>query len=1062
MFSEGELDSKPHRGRKQRREARIEPSKGQGMGLIGYALRNGVAVAVVVAIIGLVGMLSIARLPLQLFPEIQSPVMTVQTFWRSAGLEQMEEIIVEEQEQALRSLPGLEEIRAEINPSFVQVFLRFGIDVDMQQMQTEVQGRLSRLPPLPPDAFLSIESASTGGSNDTLIYLFIQSLPGNSIPITEQNAFINDVVLQRIENIPGVASAELQGPGNAPEVLEIVFDPFLAAQYGVQIPQIAAVAGQSQNVSGGFVDIGRRQFAMNFEGEFTPQQMEEQILDWRDGRPVRLGDIATVAVQRSDRFAIVYQNGNPALGIRVFRTNGANVLATVDAVKAELTALNEGVLAERGLRMAHSYDPSIFILRAINLLTTNLVLGIVLAVGALWLFLRRFRATMLIAITIPISMLVTFMVLSLFGRTLNVISLAGLAFATGMVLDAAIVVLESIVRQREKGLSMVEAAAVGAGRVWNALVAATATTVAVFLPVMFLKDAEGQLFADLALTIAIAVTASLVVAILVLPVAAVQFLKALPASDEHRSTFWSGFARFLMGATGTPLLRRTWVMLLFAAPIIGAFFIAPPMGYLPRVPRDAIDANMVLPPSGTLDTVDEEILSVVVDRLQPFLDGERQPALRNYYIFSFPGFASFGIRALDQNRIDELNDIIFSEILVGFPDTIPFGGQGNLLEFGNQGSISLQISSSDPQRLERAATIATGAVAQALGMPFPPRADPNPQANQPTLRIVPDDRRISEAGWSRQQVASIVRALGDGVYMGEFFDGNNSIDILLRSPDWHSPEELRSIPLATPSGSIVPLGDLVEITDAVSPGRVVRIDGSRTVSIGIPPPDGMALETVIATLRRDVEPQIRAALGDEGRITYGGSASSLERIQEAMLPNIALAIGVLFLIMAGMFRSIKDSLLVLLILPPAAFGGVAGLWILSQFSNQELDLLAMIGFIILSGIVVNNAILLVSRTRQAEAEGLSRREAVAEALNVRLRPIFMTTATTIMGMLPLVLIVGPGSAIYRGLGAVIVGGMSISTLFTLVLLPSLLRLGEQSISRARRARGEDLLPAAGK
>ncbi len=1060
MLGGDELESRSHPGRKMRREAQLEPSKGQGMGLIGYALRNGVAIAVMVAIITLVGLLSISRLPLQLFPNIERPVMTVTTFWRAAGLEQMEEVIIEEQEQVLRGLPGLEQIRAEVNPSFAQVFLTFGIAADMQQMQTEVQGRLSRLPPIPPDAFQTIQSAAAGDSNDTLIYLFIQSLPGNTLPIIEQNAYINDVVLPRFENIEGVASAELQGPGNAPEVLEITFDPFLAAQYGVQIPQIAAVAGRSQNVSGGNVDIGRRSFAVNFEGEFSPEELEEQILDWRDGRPVTLGDVADVAVQRADRFAIVYQNGNPALGIRLFRTNGANVLSTINAVKAELEELNDGLLAERGLRMAHSYDPSIFILRAINMLTTNLALGIALAIFALWLFLRRLRATLLIAITIPISMLVTFMVLSFFGRTLNVISLAGLAFATGMVLDAAIVVLESIVRQREKGLSMIEAAGVGAGRVWNALVAATATTVAVFLPVIFLEDAEGQLFADLAFTIAIAVSASLLVAILVLPVAAVHFLKDMPVADE-RSKFWAGFARLLMRATGAPMLRRTWIFLLFALPIAGSLAFAPPMGYLPRVPRDAIDAFMALPPGATLDTVDEEILQVVVERLQPFMDGEREPALRNYYAFSFPGFASFGIRALDQSRIGELEDIVLNEILVGFPDTFAGGGQGNLLEFGNQGSISIEISSPDPATLQQAATAGLAAVQAALGER--PQADPRPEAGQPTLRIFPDDRRISEAGWNRQQVSSIVRALGDGIYMGEYFDGNNSIDILLRSTEWNSPEALRSIPLATPSGSIVPLGDLAEISEGVSPRRVVRINGARTVTLNVPPPDGMALETAIELLRTDVEPQIRAALGEGGRIDYGGSASSLDRVQQAMLPNIGLAIGVLFLIMAGMFRSVKDSALVLLILPPAAFGGIMALKGLSMFGNQELDLLAMIGFIILSGIVVNNAILLVSRTRQAEAEGLSRRDAVAEALNVRLRPIFMTTATTIMGMLPLVVLVGPGSAIYRGLGAVIAGGMSISTLFTLILLPSLLRLGEGTVSRARRVRGnEETAPAAGK
>lgn len=1026
------------------------------MGLIGYALRNGVAVAVIVAIVTLIGLISLTRLPLQLFPNIEAPVITIQTFWRAASPQEMEEVIVDEQEQVLRGLPGLERMRAEVNPNFVQIFLEFSIETDMQQMQNEVNSRLDRLPPLPPDAFMSVQSAATGDSNDTLIYLFIQSLPENDRPIYEENVYINDVVLPRIESIPGVASAELQGPGSAPEVLEINFDPFLLAQYGIQIPQIAAIAGQSQDVTAGTADIGRRTYSVQFEGEFSVEQLENQIIDWRDGRPVRLGDVATVGVERADRFAVVYQNGNPALGIRVFRTNGANVLSTINAVKAEMANLNEGILAERGLRMAQSYDPSVFIKRAINQLVLNLAIGVLLAVLALWLFLRQFRATMLIALTIPISMLFTFMVLALFGRTLNVISLAGLAFATGMVLDAAIVVLESIVRQREKGRPLLEAAGVGAGRVWNALVAATATTVAVFLPVMFLEDAEGQLFADLALTMAIAVSASLLVAVLVLPVAAVYFLKDLPVAKE-KGAFWNKIANTLMRMTGTRMARRVCIVMLLVLPVGLAFAFLPPLDYLPRVQRDAIDGGLVLPPGATLETVDEEILQVMVERLQPYMDGEQEPALRNYYIFSFPGFASIGIRAADQGRVLELQDLVLNEILVGFPDTFAFGEQGDLLGFGDQSSISVEISSTDPDVLNRAAQAGVAGISETLGVYAQP--NPRPDAGQPTLRIIPDDRRISEAGWNRAQVANIVRALGDGIYLGEYFDGDNSIDMLLRAPEWHSPEELYSIPLATPSGAIVPLGDLVRIEESVSPRQIVRVDGSRTVTLNVRPPEGMAVEEVIALIRSEVEPGIRNVLGEEGRITYGGSASSLERVQEAMAPNMALAVGVLFLIMAGMFRSIKDSLLVLVILLPACFGGMMALNILRLFdSNQALDLLAMIGFIVLAGIVVNNAILLVNRTRQAEAEGMNRREAVAEALNVRLRPIFMTTLTTVMGMLPLVLLPGTGAAIYRGLGAVIVGGMSISTLFTLLLLPALLRLGEGSVKRARQMAEPALVP----
>lgn len=1033
------------------------------MGLINYCLKNATGVAVVIAIVMFIGMISAARLPVQLFPNIEQPQMTVSTFWRAASPEEMESVIVEEQEQVLRGMPGLEEMRANINPSFVQIELTFSIETDMDQALVEVISRMNRLPPLPADANPPVvQSAATGDSNDTLIYLFIQSTADSEIPIIEQGQFIIDNVVPRLEGIEGVAAAELQGPGNAPEVLEITFDPFLAAQYGIQIPQIAAVAGRSQDVTGGFVDIGRRSYMMRFNGEFSPDQLENQILVWRDGRPVRLGDVAEVGIHRADRFAAVYQNGHPALGLRIFRSNGANVLTTIAAVKAEMDAMNEELLPGRGLHMAHSYDPSVFIERAINLLTTNLAIGILLAVGILWVFLRNVRATLIIGLTIPISLFATLAVLQMTGRSLNVISLAGLAFAVGMVLDAAIVVLEGIVRQREHGHGLMESSRIGASRVVNALIASTATTVVVFLPVMFLKDAEGQLFADLALTIAIAVSVSLVVAIMVLPTAAAHFLKEVKSTKENHK-LWNGIAAFVMGLTGTRFMRRVWLVLLIVAPMIASAQLAPDAGYLPQVRRDAVDAFLALPPGSSLETVDREILQPIVERLQPYMDGEREPALRNYYIFSFPGGGSLGIRALDQNRVDELAEIVNNEILVGFPDTFGGGGQGNLFGgFGSSDSIVLNVQAHDPEVLFAGVQAGMGALQQT----FPPgtRIQPNPQPNfgQPTLNVVPNDRRISEAGWNRQQIASIVRALGDGLYMGDYFDGQNSIDVLLRSPEWTSPEELASVPLATPSGSIVPLGDLVTIEQSVEQQQIVRVDGRRTISIAVSPPDGIGLQEAIGMIRENVEPVIRGALGPGGNVLYAGTAGSLERVQNQMLPNLLIAVGVLYLLMVGMFRSFKDAFLVLLILPPAAFGGVMGLVVLNWFTTQDLDLLTMIGFVILAGIVVNNAILLVARTRQAEAEGLSRKDAVGEALQVRLRPIFMTTLTTVMGMLPLVLVPGPGSAIYRGLAATIVGGMSVSTLFTLILLPTLLRMGEDMVEARRARTADDALPAAGR
>ena len=288
----------------------------------------------------------------------------------------------------------------------------------------------------------------------------------------------------------------------------------------------------------------------------------------------------------------------------------------------------------------------------------------------------------------------------------------------------------------------------------------------------------------------------------------------------------------------------------------------------------------------------------------------------------------------------------------------------------------------------------------------------------------------------------LVRALGEGQYVGEHFNGEKRMDIILRAKPWDSPEKLASMPVATRNGSMVPLSELVDIERTVGPDQLVRIDSRRTITLDIYPNDEMSLEHVLAIVESQVEPRLKAVMPSDGNILYGGSANALSRAIKSMAGNFALALMVLFLLMAALFRSPRDSAMVVLAMPLAMVGGVIALRLLNLVTFQPLDLLTMIGFVILLGLVVNNAILLVHQTRTAEREGLNRHQAVEQALQTRLRPIFMSTLTSIFGMLPLLLLPGAGSVIYRGLAAVIVGGMCVSTVFTLVLLPCLLRMGK--------------------
>jgi len=342
----------------------------------------------------------------------------------------------------------------------------------------------------------------------------------------------------------------------------------------------------------------RQQYTLRFTGRFTPEQLGALVLTWRDGRPVRLADVATIAVAPPPRQFFAYQNGNPAIGIQVFRASGANVLATLDAVKAAVAELREGALKAHGLGIEQSFDASLFIRRAVSLLTENLIVGALLALLVVWWFMREWRVTLLIAATIPICLCATFVALDLLGRSLNVISLAGLAFAVGMVVEGAIVVSGNVVRLRENGMPLGQATTRGARQVAGALIASTATTVAVFVPVLFLKDVEGQLFGDLALTISIAVAISIITALTLLPTA-LGFALNRPLKPSGYGQGWPRLTDWVLRVTDTRTKQLSWIAGLLVAPLALAWLMLPPLDYLPPVKRATIDAFDTLHPGTT-------------------------------------------------------------------------------------------------------------------------------------------------------------------------------------------------------------------------------------------------------------------------------------------------------------------------------------------------------------------------------------------------------------------------------------------------------------------------------
>jgi len=1002
------------------------------------ALDNPVATVVAVLLVALLGAIALERLPIQLTPEVEKPEITIRTAWRAAAPEEVESEIVEPQEKVLRGLPGMTRMLARAQRGQGEITVQFRVGHDLGRGLLEVLNRLNRVPRYPDDADEPVIS-TVGARSRPIAWFIVKTAPGNERDIQSYQDYLEEVVQTRFERVPGVARSEVRG-GRGREV-RITFDPYRAASLGIELPAAARLAGRNDDVSAGEASVGKRRYTVRFTGALSVDELGELVLDWRDGRPVRLRDVADIEVRLVDRKSFVLTGGEPAMAINAHREIGVNVLEVMAGLRAAAAELAAGPLKRAGLTLEQVYDETVYIYSSIAMLRTNLALGVVLAIGVLWWFLRRLRATLVVALAIPVSVLAAFPVLEAAGRTLNVLSLAGLAFAVGMVLDAAIVVLENIVRLRERGEPPGRAALDGASQVWGALLASSATTVAIFLPVVFLEDEAGQLFADLALTIAVAIAASLAVAVTVVPVAASRWLATLELRDPHRG-WWQAGTRGLMALTDGPARRALWIVVLLSVPLYASYRLLPKADYLPEGNRNLVFAFIIPPPGVNIDHIRSEMAEVIAARTAPYLSGERQPQIKQYFFVAFSRGVFMGARAADPSRTGELVPAI-NGIVRGFPDTLAFAKRASLFGgFGGGRTVEMNIQARNVEAATRAAALAYGAIQRAIPgasvRPFP-----GLELAEPELRLVPDERRIAEAGWTRETMALVVRALGEGLYVGDYFDGEERLDIVVRVPPWDTPEQLAAIPLATPRAGVLPVGELTRLERTAGPSQIRRLDRRRTVTLQVTPPEGMSLEAALAVLREKVEPGVTALLPEDGTVRYTGTADKLTEALASMSESFLIAVAILFLLMSALFRSFRDALLAMLVLPLATVGGVVALRLVNRYLGfQPMDLLTMIGFIILLGLVVNNAILLVHQTRAAERAGSARRAAVEQAIGLRLRPILMSTLTSIFGMLPLLLVPGAGTELYRGLAAVIVGGMSVSTLFTLVLLPSLLRIGE--------------------
>ncbi|TWT29402.1 Multidrug resistance protein MdtB [Posidoniimonas corsicana] len=943
-------------------------------------------------------------------------------------------------------------------------------------------------------------------------------LPPPDLKVDHLRRFAEDELADRFKNVDGVAQSNVIG--GLEEELQVIVDMERLAARQVTLTALRDVLRlENKNTSAGDIWDGKNRYVVRLDGRFdSPQRVLELPLAVREGAPVYVRDVADVRFGFKKPDGLVRRYGEENIAVNVVRETGANVIDVMAGLYETNDFLNREILNPKGLTLTQVYDETDYIESSVNLVQQNIFLGGALTMVVLMAFLHLGARTLVVApmilasaiasvylspwwfalslaliiasglwfargalvvgLAIPVSIIGTFLILRGLGRSLNVISLAGMAFAVGMLVDNAVVVLENIYRRYTSlGEAPLLASVRGTQEVWGAVVSSTLTTIAVFLPVVFVQEEAGQLFRDIALAISAAVGLSLIVSVTMIPTAASRLFhkrQAAPAGpprpERHQPLISRALGRIggaLVGvvlatnrwAQGSTLRRLTTVVLLIGLAGGISWSLWPRVEYLPTGNRNLVIGFVVPPPGYNINQL-LELGRTVEAELKPYWDVEPgvapgdldEPAIYDYFFVVRGRSVFMGVRAMNPLRSGELVGIL-GPALRAAPGAFGSVKQTSLFESGLTAgrTVDIEITGPDVEKLVGiGAQIMSPKAAGGYGVMqmyegtqvFP---KPSLDLSSPELHVTAKPLSARAVEMPAQDLGFAVNVLVDGAYVSDYYQGGKKIDLTVMSEGRFADrtQRLDSAPIATPDGQLVPLSAVANVRYGSGPEQINHREKIRSVTLQVTPPESVALEDVIKRIESEIVAPIRASGQLEGgyRIALAGTADKLSETWRALRFNVMLALLITYLLMAALFESWLYPLIIILSVPLGAAGGVLGLWILNWFVLQPLDVLTMLGFVVLIGTVVNNPILIVHQSLiHLREDGMTPRDAILQSVRTRIRPIFMTTTTTVLGLLPLVLFPGAGSELYRGIGSVVLGGLVVSTLFTLLLVPTLFSL----------------------
>jgi len=1129
------------------------PPGAGGFDLIEFATRRRVTIAMMTLTLVLFGLISLSALKVELLPDLNYPTLTVRTDYEGAAPAEVETLISQPAEEALGVVKGLRKLKSISRTGQSDVVLEFAWGTDMEQAGLDVRDKMETLqlpleakppvllrfnPSTQPIMRLALSSKQDGGSDADAIRRLM-----------EIRRYADDDLKRKLEPVLGVAAVKVGG--GLEDEIQVDIDQRKLAQLGLSLDDvIQRLQQENVNLSGGRLEEGAQRYLVRTVNQFaTVEQMREMLLTTAGGSgaasstgenrqlmtailgsrdpnviaalrgdsgsgggssPLRLKDVAEVRQGYKEREAVIRSAGHEAVELAVYKEGDANTVATADALEARLKLIREQL--PRDIEMTVVEDQSVFIRHAIRDVKVDAVIGGLLSVLIIFLFLRDGWSTFVISLSLPISIITTFFFMGQLGLSLNLMSLGGLALATGLVVDDSIVVLESIAKARERGVGILEAAIAGTREVFMAVVASTLTTIAVFLPLVFVEGIAGQLFRDQALTVAIAIAVSLVVSMTLIPM--LSALKgrpplAFPEEDPHpqwrpdsrwkkpvaatgrgigagiRGAFFGVawlFVRLWRGLVAIvgPVMRKAsdlamapygraeagYLRMLPAAlerpwPVLGGATLAfaltlavlPFLGIdlIPQLAQDRFEMTAKLPPGTPLAQTDALIREV--QRKHADEDGVRLlygvsgtgTRLDASPTESGENIGKLSVVMDDTSHEQRLTDTL-RETLQAYPSAQVDFARPEL--FSLSPPLEIEIEGNDLEAI-RVAGIKLAGMLRAN----PHYADVKSTVEQgfPEIQVVFDQDRAAALGLTTRQIADAVVNKVRGSVATRYSFRDRKIDVLVRvqESERSSVDDIRRL-IVNPTGATpVELASVADVVSTTGPSEIHRADQRRVAIVSANLRD-VDLGTAIAEVQKMVADN---PLGTDIDVRMGGQGEELDQSIRSLLFAFGLAVFLVYLVMASQFESLLHPFVILFTIPLALVGAVAAL----MLTRSPISVVVFIGLILLVGLVVKNAIILIDKVNQLREEGVPRREALVEGARSRLRPIMMTTLCAVFGFLPLALAFGEGAEVRSPMAITVIGGLLVSTLLTLLVIPIVYDLLDRKpdefyAERGRRAR----------